>query len=113
MSIARYFNPKLRPKILAGNEPAWLLRHPRRGYIRAAVLSAGPWMPRWKLTLLRIHCQILTMRTGIEHVLDHEVPLNHPRVCGLTIGCNLRIITRAQNAAKSNHWCDDQMSLPL
>lgn len=111
MSIARYYNPKLRLQIVAGNEPEWLLAHPRRGYIRAAVLSVPGWFPRWKIQLLHAWSKILTERTGVEHVKDHIIPLNHPYVCGLTVGENLQVITRKQNGSKSNRWMPDQMEL--
>lgn len=111
MSCARYFNTRLRPLLLAGNEPPWLRRHPRRSYIVAAVLSAPPWTDRKALNALRDEARRLTALTGVEHVLDHIVPLCHPYVCGLTVPWNLRVITRAQNAAKSNHWTPDQLEL--
>lgn len=53
----------------------------------------------------------LTLDTGVEHVIDHIVPLNHPMVCGLNVPWNWRIITRQQNAAKSNAFCPDQLEL--
>lgn len=113
MSCARYFNPRLRPLILAGQEPDWLLRHPRRSYIRQAVLSALPWVDRAALNALRDEARRLTRETGVEHVLDHIVPLNHPAVCGLTVPWNLRVITRAQNGAKGARWAPDQLELDL
>jgi hypothetical protein len=57
--------------------------------------------------------RFLTSQTGVEHVVDHEIPLNHTMVCGLTVPENLRVITRSQNNAKSNHWNPDQLKLDL
>lgn len=111
MSIAKYFNPRLRPLVDTPMEPAWLHVHPRRSYIVAAVLSVPPWLPRWKLDLLHAWAKARSVMTGVEHVLDHIIPLNHPDVCGLTVPENLRIITRKQNAAKSNKWMPDQIEL--
>lgn len=113
MSIARYFNPRLRAKILRGELPGWLQRHPRRSYIVAAVLSAPPWVDRAALKALRDEARRLTAETGVEHVLDHIVPLCHPDVCGLTVPANLQVITRAQNATKSNYWNPYQLELVL
>ncbi len=111
MSCARYFNPKLRFLILIGFEPAWLLKHPRRSYIRAAVLAAPVWVDREVLKALRTAAKTARQVTGVEHVLDHIVPLNHPYVCGLHVPWNLRIVTRAVNAYKSNKWSPDQMEM--
>ncbi len=111
MSIARYFNPKLRPKILANAEPQWLKDHPRRSYSFATVISVPTWCPRWRIDLLHAWAKMKSELTGVEHVLDHEVPLCHPYVSGLTVPWNLRIITRKQNAAKSNRFMPDQLEL--
>jgi hypothetical protein len=116
MSVARYFNPRMRPLLLRGEVPAWLARHPRKSYIIAAVISAPDWVDRTALNLLRDKALRLSEETGIKYVLDHIVPLNHPCVCGLTVPWNFQIVTRAANAAKSNHWWPDmpgdQLSLP-
>jgi hypothetical protein len=49
----------------------------------------------------------LTRDTGIQHSVDHIVPISHPLVCGLHCPSNLRIIPLAENIHKSNnHWPD-------
>lgn len=49
----------------------------------------------------------MTAATGIQHSVDHIVPLRHPLVCGLHCPANLRVIPMAENARKSNrHWPD-------
>lgn len=117
MSCARYFNPRLRPRLLAGDLPDWLRRHPRRSYIVAAVISAPSWTDRAALNAVRDQARERTKATGVEHVLDHIVPLNHPYVCGLTVPWNLQVLTRAENGAKGNKWWpgqwNEQLSLPL
>lgn len=111
MSTVRYFNPTMRRKILAGLIPWWVEQHPRRAYIVAANLATPDWVDRKELAALHSEARRLTIETGIEHVLDHIVPLSHPYVCGLTVPWNLQVITRAQNAAKSNRWNPDQLTL--
>jgi len=111
LSVAKYYNPALRPWLVRGVEPDWLRRHKRRSYIRQAILSAPTWVSRAHLKRLHEYARFLTLVTGVEHVLDHIVPLNHPDVCGLTVPWNLRVITRAQNASKSGKWNPHQLEL--
>lgn len=44
----------------------------------------------------------LSLITGIEHQVDHVIPLNGLSVCGLHVPWNLQVITREQNSRKSN-----------
>lgn len=111
MSTVRYFNPTMRRKILAGSIPWWVQQHPRRSYIVAANLSTPDWVDRNVLKRMHEEAKAATRETGIEHVLDHIIPLSHPDVCGLTVPWNLQVVTRAQNAAKSNRWNPNQIEL--
>ena len=111
MSIARYYNPRLRARLVAGELPGWLVRHPRRRYITAAVLATPPWVDRPAMDALRAEARRLTIERGVRYVLDHEIPLTHPYVCGLHTPENLRVVPYAVNAAKGNKWSPDQMEL--
>jgi hypothetical protein len=117
MSCTRYASmASLRVQLIAGKEPEWLTKHSRRAYIVAAVLSAPPWAwpkyKHWFLYLAEQRRQI-TAQTGVEHVLDHDVPLTHPNVCGLTVPWNLKLETYKRNATKSNNWNPHQGVLDL
>lgn len=47
---------------------------------------------------------VLTRQTGIPHEVDHIVPLLGKFASGLHVEDNLRVIPRADNRAKSNHY---------
>lgn len=104
-------NFKLRARILSGDEPAWLKVHPRRSYLVAVIRATPTWSNLAHLEALSTMSKILTWVYGVEFVCDHIIPLNHPRVCGLNVPENIQLLTRAQNAAKSNSWNPDQGEL--
>lgn len=46
----------------------------------------------------------LTLETGVRHSVDHVVPINGRKVCGLHVETNLQVITHSANSRKSNRW---------
>lgn len=108
ISLAR---PHLKAQILAGNTPEWVLKHIRSQYLIACALSCAPWADRAELKALQREAKRITRETGVRHVVDHRIPVTHPRVCGLTVPLNMQIIHWRANAVKSNHWCPEQESL--
>ena len=100
-----------RERLVAGDTPAWIANSKRRRYIAAIVLSCPTWVDRRDLMTLRAWAVVMTKMTGVPHVLDHLVPINHPRVCGLSVPWNVRVIPEKVNGAKSNNWCPEQQEL--
>ena len=70
---------------------------------RALKASSTPkWANLDKIRSIYLECQLITMKTGIEHHVDHIIPLKGKLVSGLHVETNLRIITASENCKKSN-----------
>ncbi len=70
---------------------------------RAAKLQATPpWYDKAAVDSIYALCAIVTKRTGIEHHVDHIVPLTHPLVSGLHCHQNMQVLTESDNCSKSN-----------
>jgi 5-methylcytosine-specific restriction endonuclease McrA len=46
----------------------------------------------------------LTKNTGIPHEVDHIIPLRGENISGLHVPSNLQVLTKHQNAVKSNKY---------
>lgn len=93
-----------REKLLRGEPVKWVDNCSRGDYIRSVILSCPPWADLVELRMLRAWTRVMTIFTGIPHQLDHIVPLNNPRVCGLTVPWNLQVVPARVNNAKSGSW---------
>lgn len=104
--------PTTRVKLLIGDVPPWIANRKRSvKYISQIIISTPPWVDVKALRALQAQAALITKATGVLHVLDHIVPINHPAVCGLTVPWNLQIITALQNNSKGNKWCPDQLEM--
>lgn len=74
-------------------------------YRRAFKISATPnWISKSSFKEIYRKARQVSRETGIEHQVDHIIPLNHRLVCGLHVPWNLQVLTRAENARKHNHF---------
>jgi len=113
VSIVDYFRPKSKAALLRGERVAWIEDNARAPYIRQCVLSFPAWVDRRALKAIWEECRKFERATGERYVIDHEIPLNHPFVSGLSVPWNMRAIPYRCNATKSNKWAPDQLELLL
>lgn len=73
---------------------------------RAKVLDASPcWLTKRQLERIEIvyaAAQALTDRGGEAYAVDHILPLQGRKVCGLHVPWNLQILTTEENTSKNN-----------
>lgn len=111
MSVVCFVRPGSRTRILAGDIPKWVSNNARASYIASVCVSAPPWVDRTELEMLRHWARAMTVFHKRQYVLDHEIPVNHPRVCGLTVPWNMVVCTWEVTAAKGNKFNPDQMEI--
>lgn len=71
----------------------------RKARVRRAT---PPWCDRSAIAAVyKVRVQ-KTKQTGVEHHVDHIVPLLGRNVCGLHVPWNLQVITAEENLAKNN-----------
>lgn len=90
---------------------ASLPRSWRRKWIVQRILATPPWTDFNEIRKIYDYAQQRTIETGIEWNVDHQIPLLHPRVCGLHVPWNLVPMPAKVNNAKSNKWNPDQLEL--
>lgn len=112
-SIARY-NADNRLAVRARNAK-WALENPgsttaKSARHRASKLQAmPPWSNGQYVNDLYENCreaELIFADAGVDikfHV-DHIVPLQHDKVCGLHVADNLQILTETENCVKSNQF---------
>ena len=74
----------------------------------AAKLKATPfWADLNAIKAIYEEARRLSIETGVEHNVDHIVPLRGKKVCGLHVPANLQILTAEANKRKSNKLIPD------
>ncbi len=76
---------------------------------RCAIGRAGMACPAWLTSddyasMVRTYqkCLSATRSTGVQHHVDHIIPLNGLIVCGLHVPANLQVLSALDNIVKSN-----------
>lgn len=102
MSAVRYAS--LRSRILLkgmeGLPPSM-----RRNWWKLRILATPPWVDMADIQ------RVYDLAHERKSTVDHQIPLNHPYVCGLHVPWNLRVVPAKSNFSKGNSWHPDQMSL--
>jgi hypothetical protein len=62
------------------------------------------WVDTDRIKEIYDKCYKTTLETGIQHEVDHIIPLKNPLVCGLHVPENLQIITASENSRKKNKF---------
>lgn len=62
------------------------------------------WADHNKIKLIYAECIRISEETGIEHHVDHIIPLINDKVCGLHNEFNLQILTASENSSKGNKF---------
>jgi hypothetical protein len=62
------------------------------------------WANKAKMKALYLKAQVLTEATGIEHHVDHIIPIMGRNVCGLHVHYNMRVTSAFINLRKSNKF---------
>lgn len=80
-------------------------RAAKANYKRSRKQATPLWLTRDHFKEIKAFHKLaleLTKSTGIQHHVDHIVPLQGKNVCGLNVPWNLRVITQTENRQKSN-----------
>ena len=67
------------------------------------------WVDTKAIKAIYAECKRITMETGVKHEVDHIIPIQGKKVCGLHVPWNLRVITKAANARKHCRFGDDDV----
>lgn len=92
---------RLREELKPGNCERVMRRNSRK-------LQASPsWANVETMQSIYKQAALITKETGVIHHVDHIVPLQSKKVCGLHVEHNLQILSGKDNQEKGNRWWPD------
>lgn len=92
-------------KYIDDHRKEWNIYHGAR---RSRVKRATPWWADLQaIRAVYRKCAEITVETGTEHNVDHVIPINGKRVCGLHVHWNLQVIPGIDNQKKSNKCIEE------
>jgi 5-methylcytosine-specific restriction endonuclease McrA len=65
------------------------------------------WANKQAIEQIYEQARELTVNTGVQHEVDHILPLRGKRVCGFHIETNLQILTEVENQRKNNKVAEE------
>lgn len=105
-----FFNPEKRKKSSAEYQQKNKAYYNQYASLRSRKVKQAkpPWLNEFQKAQLD-EIYDLAQKTNLE--VDHIVPIKHAKVCGLHVPWNLQLLTRTQNAIKSNHFDEDVVAI--
>lgn len=98
---------ELNPEMVKEYHRVWKLQNKSKVNLSTAlrrhrIRQATPKSPTEFDRLFFHEIYDLAQRRNLE--VDHMIPLDHPKVCGLHTPSNLQLLTKHDNCVKSNRW---------
>lgn len=98
-------NPEKLKAYLASARPKINARAARRRFV--CEQATPKWASQDAMLSIYAECELLRRETGDAYEVDHIVPLQSKRVCGLHCEANLQILPMLANRSKSNRYWPD------
>ena len=95
------------------NNKQWRKKNPLKAKMKDVLNRYNRYnaIPNWltkedkqKIKDIYKKCKELTMQTGIQHHVDHIIPIKGKNISGLHVPENLQILTASQNCSKRNSF---------
>lgn len=106
----RQYNRDYHPEYYSNNKHRYIERFVARRELKRKAMPE--WADRKAIAVIYKEARRLTKATGMQHEVDHIIPLQGKTVCGLHVESNLQILTAEENRTKSNNFDEDIVRYP-